>query len=74
MTPRPHDPRAAADLARRISRARLAAALARLSAMPTMQDWDRLSRADRLAILREIRATRAALDSIDGEPTAGADS
>jgi hypothetical protein len=41
--------------------------------MPTMQDWDRISRADRLAILREIRATRAALDRLE-DPTTGADS
>lgn len=49
------------DVARRIRRARLAAALARLESVRDSADWNRVPAFDRLAILREIRATRSAL-------------
>lgn len=64
--PRTSENRAAADreIVRRITRARLAAALARLQAVAASSDFDRLARFDRLAILREIRATITALDSL----------
>jgi hypothetical protein len=61
----PTDPHA--ETVRRITRARLAAALARLQAVAAASDFDRLARFDRLAILREIRATRAALDNLREE-------
>lgn len=61
----PTDPHA--ETVRRITRARLEAALARLQAVAAANDWNRIPRMDRLAILREIRATRAALDNLREE-------
>ena len=62
----PTDPNA--ETVRRITRARLAAALARLQAVAASPDWDRVPRFDRRAILAEIRATVAALDRLREEP------
>lgn len=56
-----------AETVRRITRARLAAALARLQAVAASQDWHRVPQCDRLAILAEIRATVAALDRLREE-------
>lgn len=53
-------------MARRVRRARLAAALARLESVSASPDWKRIPAFDRLAILREIRATRAALTNESG--------
>ena len=63
--PVPTDPNA--EIVRRITRARLAAALSRLQAVAAAPDWDRVPRCDRLAILSEIRATVAALDRLREE-------
>ena len=59
-----HDTNAEREIVRRITRARLAAALARLQSVAASPDFDTLPRFDRLAILREIRATIAALDTM----------